>query len=104
MHACELFKECQARAWPGLAETQALPAKSAAWARQPDALCPRSRHPQRPRYTRAETMVGYWGMGLYWGKASSNNKAGHMIGHIKDIGHDPANPLTRLYATTAAQP
>ena len=49
-------------------------------------------------------MVGYWGMGLYWGKASSNNKAGHMIGHIKDIGHDPANPITRLYATAAAQP
>jgi hypothetical protein len=21
--------------------------------------------------------------GLYWGKASSNNKKGHMIGHIK---------------------
>lgn len=56
------------------------------------------------RYTRKQTIVGYWGLGLYWGKASSNNKAGHMIGHIKDIGHDPANPLTRLYATSAAQP
>lgn len=29
---------------------------------------------------------------------------GHLIGHIKDIGHDPANPITRLYATSAAQP
>lgn len=28
-------------------------------------------------------MIAYWGMGLYWGKASSNNKKGHMIGHIK---------------------
>ncbi|KIZ05655.1 hypothetical protein MNEG_2302 [Monoraphidium neglectum] len=56
------------------------------------------------RYTRAEAIVGYWGLGLYWGKAVSNNKAGHMIGHIKDIGHDPNNPLTRLYATNAAQP
>lgn len=43
-------------------------------------------------------------MGLYWGKASSNNKKGHMVGHIKDIGHDPSSPLTRLYATHAAQP
>jgi hypothetical protein len=30
--------------------------------------------------------------------------AGHLIGHIKDIGLDPANPDTRLYATRAAQP
>lgn len=56
------------------------------------------------RYSRRETLIAYWGMGLYWGKAVSNNKAGHLIGHIKDIGHDPANPLTRLYATAAAQP
>jgi hypothetical protein len=49
-------------------------------------------------------VIAYWGMGLYWGKASSNNKKGHMIGHIKDIGHDPSSPLTRLYATHAAQP
>jgi hypothetical protein len=56
------------------------------------------------RYSTKETFVAYWGMGLYWGKASSNNKKGHMIGHIKDIGHDPSSPLTRLYATHAAQP
>lgn len=56
------------------------------------------------RYSTRETFIAYWGMGLYWGKASSNNKKGHMIGHIKDIGHDPSSPLTRLYATHAAQP
>lgn len=56
------------------------------------------------RYSARETCIAYWGMGLYWGKASSNNKKGHMIGHIKDIGHDPNSPLTRLYATHAAQP
>lgn len=46
----------------------------------------------------------YWGIGLYWGKAGSNNKKGHMIGHIKDIGGDPSDPNTRLYTTHAAQP
>ncbi|WIA23850.1 hypothetical protein OEZ85_013508 [Tetradesmus obliquus] len=56
------------------------------------------------RYSRRQTTIAYWGMGLYWGKASSNNKKGHMISHIKDIGQDPSNPLTRLYATHAAQP
>jgi hypothetical protein len=56
------------------------------------------------RYTRRETLAGYWLFGLLWGKACSNNKNGHLIGHIKDIGHDPASPETRLYATAAAQP
>jgi hypothetical protein len=42
--------------------------------------------------------------GLHWGRAVPQNAKGHLVGHIKDIGHDPANPLTRLYATNAAQP
>lgn len=56
------------------------------------------------RYSRAETIAAYWGFGLYWGKAVSQNKKGHLIGHIKDLNHDPANPNTRLYATHEAQP
>jgi hypothetical protein len=68
------------------------------------ALPPPPRGSYIHRYSTRETFIAYWGMGLYWGKASSNNKKGHMIGHIKDIGQDPANPLTRLYATHAAQP
>lgn len=28
----------------------------------------------------------------------------HLVGHIKDLGHDPSLPTTRLYATAAAQP
>jgi hypothetical protein len=56
------------------------------------------------RYSRRETLSGYWLFGLLWGKAASNNKKGHLIGHIKDIGHDPSHPDTRLYATSAAQP
>ncbi len=38
------------------------------------------------RYSRRETMIAYWGMGLYWGRACSNNNKGHMIGHIKVRG------------------
>ena len=56
------------------------------------------------RYTRAEVMAAYWGIGTYWGKAQSNNKKGHLIGHIADIGHDPRKATTRLYATHEAQP
>ena len=56
------------------------------------------------RYTREETIIAYWGIGTHWGKAQSNNKKGHLIGHIKDIGYDPSKPTTRLYATKEAQP
>mmetsp|Transcript_16210 Transcript_16210/g.48565 ORF Transcript_16210/g.48565 Transcript_16210/m.48565 type:complete len:391 (-) Transcript_16210:635-1807(-) len=56
------------------------------------------------RYSRRESLIAYWVIGLWFGKAVSNNKKGHLIGHIKDIGHDPSLPTTRLYATTAAQP
>jgi hypothetical protein len=56
------------------------------------------------RYSRRETLAGYWLLGLLWGAACSNNKKGHLIGHIKDLGHDPHHPDTRLYATSAAQP
>ena len=34
------------------------------------------------RYSRQETMIAYWGIGTYWGKAQSNNKKGHLIGHV----------------------
>ena len=56
------------------------------------------------RYTREQTIIAYWGIGAHWGKAQSNNKKGHLIGHIKDIGYDPSKPTTRLYATKEAQP
>ena len=35
------------------------------------------------RYSRKETIIAYWGFGVYWGKAVSQNKKGHLIGHIK---------------------
>jgi hypothetical protein len=111
------------------------------------------------RWSREQTVLAYWVIGLHWGKAVSNNKKGHLVGHIKarlnphpparrpgaparrsqprlrhnllpphnlrlrlglrltltrhpplalprsqDIGHDPAKPETRLYATNAPQP
>lgn len=48
------------------------------------------------RWSREQTVAAYWIIGLHWGKAVSNNHKGHLVGHIKDIGHDPASPSTRL--------
>lgn len=56
------------------------------------------------RYSRAEILAAYWVIGLWFGKAVSNNKQGHLVGHVRDLGHDPLDPTTRLYATSAAQP
>jgi hypothetical protein len=41
----------------------------------------------------------YYGIGTWFGDAVPQNAAGHMLGHVKDIGHDPLNPERRVYAT-----
>ena len=56
------------------------------------------------QWSRRQVAIAYWGIGLFLGRAESNNKKGHLIGHIKDIGHDPSLATTRLYATHEAQP
>ncbi len=33
-------------------------------------------------------MLAYWGFGLYWGKAVSQNAKGHILGHVK-VWHHP---------------
>jgi Taurine catabolism dioxygenase TauD, TfdA family len=45
--------------------------------------------------------TAFWGIGTYFGHAVSQNAKGHLLGHVRDIGHDPTNPEHRLYATRA---
>ena len=45
--------------------------------------------------------TAFWGIGTHLGEAISQNAKGHLLGHVKDIGHDPHNPEHRLYATRA---
>ena len=56
------------------------------------------------RYTREEIVTVYWGFGLWWGKVVSQNAKGHIVGHVKNIGHDIHRPITRVYATPLPQP
>jgi hypothetical protein len=51
--------------------------------------------------TRREKAIAYWGIGTYFGWAVPQNAQGHLLGHVRDIGMDPANPVHRLYATRA---
>ena len=52
----------------------------------------------------ATSAAAFWLLGLCLGAPLPQNRAGHALGHVKDIGGDPARPETRLYTTSAAQP
>ena len=45
--------------------------------------------------------IAYLGIGAYLGERISQNRQGHILGHVKDLGGDYANPNTRGYMTRA---
>lgn len=51
------------------------------------------------RYSVTEAAVGYLGMGSYIGAFRPSNAKGHLLGHVRDLGLDIANPTTRYYQT-----
>jgi len=54
-------------------------------------------------YSLEDAAIGYWGIGTYLGKAISQNSKGHLLGHVRDLGNDPKNPLHRIYTTHEKQ-
>jgi hypothetical protein len=53
------------------------------------------------RFDREETAIAYIGLGAYLGRTMSQNKQGHILGHVKDLGGDYVDPYTRGYMTRA---
>jgi Taurine catabolism dioxygenase TauD, TfdA family len=53
------------------------------------------------RFDRQEQAIAYLGLGSYLGKAMSQNKHGHILGHVKDLGGDYMDSNTRGYMTRA---
>ena len=45
----------------------------------------------------------FCGIGSHLGKARSQNAAGHLLGHVRDIGADINDPNARIYQTTSRQ-
>lgn len=42
------------------------------------------------------------GLGSYFGYFTSQNKHGHVLGHVKDLGEDASRPdKVRIYRTNA---
>jgi len=56
------------------------------------------------RYSVKEAAAAYWAIGCHLGLPTPQNGKGHLLGHVKDLGHDLKLPTTRIYATNAAQP
>jgi hypothetical protein len=53
------------------------------------------------RFDREATAIAYIGLGSHLGQTMSQNKQGHVLGHVKDLGGDYADPHTRGYMTRA---
>ena len=53
------------------------------------------------RLDREQTAIAYIGLGSHLGLTMSQNKMGHILGHVKDLGGDYDDPHTRGYMTRA---
>jgi len=55
------------------------------------------------RYDQRTAAAIFCGIGAHLGSARSQNAAGHILGHVRDLGADPADMKTRIYQTSARQ-
>lgn len=54
-------------------------------------------------YSQEVAAAIFCGVGAHLGSARSQNAAGHVLGHVRDIGADANNPNTRIYQTAERQ-
>lgn len=54
-------------------------------------------------YTQEMAAAIFCGVGAHLGSARSQNAAGHILGHVRNVGVDPDDPNTRIYQTSARQ-
>jgi len=55
------------------------------------------------RWSRRDAATAYFGLGTHIGRAVTQNAKGHVLGHVRDLGLDAADPNVRIYQTTARQ-
>ena len=55
-------------------------------------------------WTLREAATAFWGIGAHLGRACSQNGKGHVLGHVKNLGLDYNDPMTRGYQTSARLP
>lgn len=55
------------------------------------------------RWGRRISAVAFLGLGLHWGRLRSQNRHGHLLGHVKDLGLASQDPSVRIYQTKERQ-
>jgi hypothetical protein len=55
------------------------------------------------RWSRRETAIAFLGIGIYLGNLRMQNAAGHLLGHVKDLGLSSDDPNARIYQTRERQ-
>ena len=53
--------------------------------------------------TRAEAAAAFLSVGAHLGAVRPQNAAGHVLGHVKDLGRSSGDPTARLYQTNERQ-
>lgn len=55
------------------------------------------------RWTEREAAIAFLGIGVHLGNLRMQNAAGHLLGHVKDLGRSSKDPNTRIYQTRERQ-
>lgn len=55
------------------------------------------------RYSKSVSAAIFCGIGAHLGSPRSQNAAGHILGHVRDIGADVSDPSARIYQTSVRQ-
>lgn len=55
------------------------------------------------RWDRRLAAIAFLGLGLHWGNLRSQNRQGHLLGHVKDMGLTSQDPNVRIYQTKERQ-
>ena len=55
------------------------------------------------RWKAREAAIAFLGIGIHLGNLRMQNAAGHLLGHVKDLGRSSDDPNTRIYQTRERQ-
>jgi hypothetical protein len=55
------------------------------------------------RWGQRLSAIAFLGLGLHWGNLRSQNRHGHLLGHVKDLGLTSDDPNVRIYQTRERQ-
>jgi len=55
------------------------------------------------RWTKREAAIAFLGIGAHLGSLRMQNAAGHLLGHVKDLGRSSLDPNARIYQTRERQ-